>query len=153
MWMSARWERTILKPFHHKHEGKTRKGNGNGKKMFLVMSRNNYVLMYEWDQQVFSPSNHFPKEWNRKGLVGFLFASSHSKAAKVRIIKHFANENFWWIWKRRAGRVKSVDWKWESGETLGLFLFCSVKRFSFLKNRWENYLIATNVNNNLDYPH
>lgn len=26
---------------------KARKSNGNGKKMFLVMSRNNYVLMYE----------------------------------------------------------------------------------------------------------
>lgn len=45
---------------------------------------------------------------------------------------------------------KSVDGKWESGETLGLFLFCSVKRFSFSKNRWENYLIATNVNNNFN---
>lgn len=36
----------------------------------------------------------FLKNETKKGLVGFFFGFSHSKAAKLGIIKHFANENF-----------------------------------------------------------
>lgn len=100
----------------------------------------NYVLMYEWDQQPHScskPSFRRPPKWRSVRIV-FPFESG--------IIKHFVNEKFWWIW----GRQKRAEGGRKENETFGLFLLKGALIRKRTENRWENYLIATNVNNNFN---
>lgn len=93
------------------------------------------------DQQVLV-RNHFGQKKNPQKnpkpvqIVVFLL--------KLGIIKHFVNEKLWWILgrKEKAGGMK------KKVETFGLFLLPTPPWRT--KNRWENYLIATNVNNNFN---